>query len=178
VRISAKSAGVIKAITMEWVGEVLSAELVEIRFMKIIYPNAGGSRFKKPWRSLRGRVNTEVKLKKEAIMSKPDKMMIDEVKYIRADSIPENKNLSSDIRIVILQRGWVAVGRFSQSGSDCELKQASIIRKWGTDKGLGQLISGPLTNTILDTCGNLRFHELAIVATMDCEASKWSQCLK
>jgi len=111
-------------------------------------------------------------------MSKPETMMIDEVKYIRADSLPENKNLSSDVRIVILQRGWVAIGRFSQSGSNCELKQASIIRKWGTEKGLGQLISGPLPNTVLDPAGNIRFHELAIVTTMDCEANKWLQHLK
>jgi hypothetical protein len=111
-------------------------------------------------------------------MSKPETMMIDEVKYIRADSLPENKNLSKDIRIVILQRGWVAVGRFSQDSSDCELEQASIIRKWGTEKGLGQLIAGPLSNTVLDPCGTIRFHELAIVATLDCEASKWQQHLK
>ncbi len=111
-------------------------------------------------------------------MSKPETMMIDEVKYIRADSLPENKNLSSDIRIVILQRGWVAVGRFSKNGSDCKLEKSSVIRKWGTEKGLGQLISGPLTNTVLDPCGNLQFHELAIVATMDCEVGKWAQHLK
>jgi hypothetical protein len=115
---------------------------------------------------------------KEDVMSKPDTMMIDEVKSVRADSIPENKNLSSDVRIVILQRGWVAVGRFSKEGSDCRLEKASIIRKWGTEKGLGQLISGPLPNTILDTCGTLQFHELAIVATLDCEVGKWSQHLK
>jgi hypothetical protein len=110
-------------------------------------------------------------------MSKPETMMIDEVKYIRAD-VPENKNLSSDVRIVILQRGWVAVGRFSKSGSDCVLEKASVIRKWGTEKGLGELISGPLSNTILDPCGTMDFHELAIVATLRCEVAKWAQHLK
>lgn len=111
-------------------------------------------------------------------MSKSKSLMVDNVKYIREDSIVPHKNLSKDIRIVILQRGWVAVGRFSQSGSDCELDQASIIRKWGTEKGLGQLISGPLGDTKLDPCGKLRFHELVVVATMDCEVSKWEKHLK
>ena len=111
-------------------------------------------------------------------MSKPETMMIDEVKYVRADSISENKNLSKDIRIVILQRGWVAVGRFSKEGQDCKLENASIIRIWGTKNGLGELISGPLPTTILDIYGTMRFHELAIVATLDCEASKWAQNLK
>lgn len=110
-------------------------------------------------------------------MSKPESLMVDDVKYIREDSA-QTKNLSKDIRIVILQRGWVAVGRFSQEGSNCILASASIIRKWGTEKGLGQLISGPLPNTILDPCGSLRFHELTSIATMDCEASKWIQHLK
>ena len=88
-------------------------------------------------------------------MSKPESLMVDDVKYIREDSVTPNKNLSKDVRIVILQRGWVAVGRFSQDGSACVLEQASIIRKWGTEKGLGQLVSGPLANTTLDPCGKI-----------------------
>ena len=111
-------------------------------------------------------------------MGSPNTLMVDDEKYVREDSIPQAKNLSKDVRIVILQRGWVAVGRFSQSGSDCTLETASIIRKWGTEKGLGQLISGPLANTTLDPCGTLRFHELAIVACIDTEVSKWASHLK
>lgn len=111
-------------------------------------------------------------------MSKPETLKIDDVEYVRKDSVYENKNLSKDIRIVILQRGWVAVGRFVKNGSDCELQQASVIRKWGTTKGLGQLISGPLSDTTLDPAGTLRFHELAIVASLDCEANKWQAHLK
>ena len=111
-------------------------------------------------------------------MTQPLTLMVDDVKYVREDSITPNKNLSKDIRIAILQRGWVAVGRFWQDGSDCLLENASIIRKWGTEKGLGELRAGPLSNTILDSCGTLRFHELAIVATMDCEVSKWASKLK
>lgn len=111
-------------------------------------------------------------------MSEPKTMMINEVEYVRKDSVPQMKTLSGEVRIVILQRGWVAVGYFSKNGSDVKLERASIIRKWGTEKGLGQLVSGPLANTTLDPCGTLQFHELAIVATLDTEVSKWAQHLK
>ena len=81
----------------------------------------------------------------------------------------------SDFRIVVLQRGWVAVGDFTREGSDCRLENASVIRRWGTTKGLGELAaSGPTKTTVLDPAGTLRFHELTIVATFDAEKSKWS----
>ena len=111
-------------------------------------------------------------------MSKPESLIVDDVKYVHEDSLPQNKNLSKDIRIVILQRGWVMVGRFSKDGQDCKLETASVIRKWGTEKGLGEIISGPMPSTVLDPCGVSRFHELAIVATLDCEVGKWEKHLK
>ena len=83
-----------------------------------------------------------------------------------------------DIRIVILQRGWVAVGEFSQSGEECKLEKAAVIRRWGTQKGLGQLASeGPQSNTILDQCPPIRFHALTAIATIDCEVTKWADRL-
>ena len=112
-------------------------------------------------------------------MGSPNTLMVDDVKYVREDSIPQAKNLSKDVRIVILQRGWVMVGRFSKDGQDCQLQNASVIRIWGTSKGLGQLLSGPISGkTELDPCGTARFNELAIVSTLDCEESKWAQHLK
>lgn len=74
-------------------------------------------------------------------------------------------------RIIVLQRGWVAVGDFSQEGSNCTLANANIIRKWGTTKGLGQLaLTGPTDETKLDPAGTMRFHELAIVTSFDVTA--------
>lgn len=82
---------------------------------------------------------------------------------------------TQDIRIVILQRGWVAVGRYSQKGDDCQLEGASIVRRWGTTKGLGELAaSGPIVGkTVLDPSPTLRFHALTVIASIACEASKW-----
>lgn len=78
-----------------------------------------------------------------------------------------------DVRIVLLQRGWVYVGKYSQDGSQCKLENASCIRRWGTTKGLGELVNGPLDDTTLDKAGTVRFHELSVIATIDCNPEKW-----
>lgn len=78
------------------------------------------------------------------------------------------------IEIVILQRGWVVVGRVYRSENETRIEDASVIRKWGTVKGLGEIaLGGPNKETILDKCGTVRSHPLAVVATIDCEEIKW-----
>ena len=56
------------------------------------------------------------------------------------------KNIKpSTKQIVILNRGWVVVGNYYEKGDDCTLTDASVIRAWGTTKGLGELAeNGPL----------------------------------
>jgi hypothetical protein len=81
---------------------------------------------------------------------------------------------AQDIRIVILQRGWVAVGRYSRRGDECRLDGASIVRVWGTTRGLPQIAAeGPTAKTVLDPSPPLRFHALTVIATIDCDAAKW-----
>jgi len=78
-------------------------------------------------------------------------------------------------QIVIAQRGWVFVGDVSRSGEDVTINSAQCIRRWGTTKGLGELAkSGPNNKTVLDDMGTVRLHALAVVATLDCEESKWA----
>ena len=90
-------------------------------------------------------------------------------KYVPIDSLS-----SGDIRIVIFQRGWVMVGRFDQDGDDCTLSQASVIRRWGTTKGLGEIAhNGPTPKTVLDPCPIVRFHILTTVAMIDCVKGNW-----
>ena len=83
-------------------------------------------------------------------------------------------NVFGEIRIVILQRGWVVIGRYYQNEHDCSIKNGYVIRKWGTTKGLGEIaIDGPTQETILDPIPLTKFHELTIVASMICTESKW-----
>lgn len=90
------------------------------------------------------------------------------------------KTASPDIRIVILQRGWVMVGKFSRKDSQCFLDGGSVIRRWGTSKGLGELASsGPLKDTVLDPAnGQVEFNELTVIATLKCAEDKWTAHLK
>lgn len=71
-------------------------------------------------------------------------------------------------QIVILQRGWIVVGNVSQNGSHFTITDSSVIRRWGTDKGIGQLaLAGPTKDTILDPVGTVHVHELAVVGRID-----------
>lgn len=87
---------------------------------------------------------------------------------------PTCLTVPSEWRIVIAQRGWVFVGRWSQDGEMVTLTDAKNIRTWGTTKGLGELAqSGPTTATVLDPAGTVRLHILGVVATLDTEVTEW-----
>jgi hypothetical protein len=110
-------------------------------------------------------------------MSKPESITIDEVKYVRADSVKAYEP-TGNIKIVILPRGWNMIGYFSKDGSNCKLENASVIRRWGTTKGLGELADkGKLEDTILDPCGTVEFHELTVIATIHCKESVWNSLI-
>ena len=86
------------------------------------------------------------------------------------DDEPDNR----DVRIVILQRGWVFVGVLTKNGTQYSLDTGFNIRQWGTTKGLGELVNGPLSNTKLDPIPHTEFHELTVVAMLKVNASKWN----
>ena len=101
---------------------------------------------------------------------------INGVKYIRKDSVKEVKEFTGDIKIVILQRGWVYIGRFERNGNDCKLHNAYNIRVWGTSKGLPELVNGATSKTVLDKCdGVVEFDWLTVVHTITCNKSAWKQ---
>ena len=99
-------------------------------------------------------------------------------KYVK-ESEATNTEYAGDLRIVILQRGWIMVGRFERSGSECKLHNASVIRSWGTSKGLGEIAeSGPTSSTKLDKCyGSVEFDYLTVVATISVNEAKWNAAL-
>lgn len=99
---------------------------------------------------------------------------LDGIEYVRKSDIIAPQPVG-DLKIVILQRGWVMVGRLERNGSECKLTNASVIRNWGTKAGLGELaMKGPQANTILDKCGGIvEFDYLTLVCSITCEPSKW-----
>lgn len=105
-------------------------------------------------------------------MSKPEVIKIDDMEYVRKDTTQEIKG---DVKIVILQRGWIMVGKFDRNGSDCKLHNASVIRSWGTKDGLGEIAKGgPTSTTKLDKCfGVVEFDYLTVVASIACNEAVW-----
>lgn len=105
-------------------------------------------------------------------MSK-DKITVDGEVYVK-ESATEPKN--SNIKIVILQRGWVFIGRWSEDGDKCALDNAYVIRRWGTTDGLGELaLGGKNSDTKLDKAGRVEFHRLTIVATLNAKEELWER---
>ena len=77
-------------------------------------------------------------------------------------------------QIVILNRGWCLIGDYSEKGDECTLDNASVIRVWGTTKGLGELAEeGVKTNTKLDPCPQVNFHKMTMIARMSVNEDKW-----
>lgn len=78
-------------------------------------------------------------------------------------------------KIVILDRGFVLVGNVTIDGDWVTTTNASIIRRWGTTKGLGELASnGPLESTKLDPIGTVKSPLRALIGLVSCEPSKWT----
>ena len=96
---------------------------------------------------------------------------IDGVKYY------SEKPQEGVTKIVILQRGWIMVGKFERKDSECKLYDASVIRNWGTTKGLGEIAeNGPTKDTKLDKCyGTVEFDYLTVVATIACKEDIWQK---
>lgn len=86
----------------------------------------------------------------------------------------EEETSDTPIKIAILQRGWVCIGRYAEEGNECVLTDAYVIRRWGTTDGLGQLaLTGKQTETVLEKTGTVRFNKLTSVAFIDCVESVW-----
>jgi len=83
------------------------------------------------------------------------------------------------IVIAVLQRGWVMVGRRHTDGVTVTLTDASVIRRWGTTRGLGELEKGPTGSTALEPCKRpVRYHELQEIFTLEVDQGAWSQLCK
>ena len=87
----------------------------------------------------------------------------------------ESVEYTGEIKIVVLQRGWVFIGRFERNGNDCKLHNAYNIRIWGTTKGLSELVNGATSMTKLDKCeGVIEFDYLTVVCMITVNQSKWN----
>jgi hypothetical protein len=105
-----------------------------------------------------------------------DKIEINGKTYVPIDSLQKSPNYNSDVRIVVLQRGWVHIGRYiEKENGDIELHNSYNIQNWGTTKGLGELCSGPTNKTILNKNeGIIYFNKGLEVFSIAVDKSKYS----
>lgn len=112
----------------------------------------------------------------DKIIITDDKVEVNGKVYLPESQISKSPNYTGDIKIVILQRGWIYIGRFNRTGNDCSLHNAYCIRTWGTTKGLQELVSGTTSKTVLDKCdGIVEFDWLTVVHTITVKPESWKQ---
>lgn len=104
-------------------------------------------------------------------MNTPNSIKIDNVEYVRADSQPKP---DGEYKIVVLDRGFVYVGAVKVEGDFVVIQNAKNLRVWGTTKGLGELVSGPLSETKLDRVGTVKAPLRALISLIDVEQGKWN----
>ena len=88
----------------------------------------------------------------------------------------ERETVLSWFGIVIVDRGYVYVGKVVHTKKWCEMEGAKNIRRWGTRNGLGELaLNGPLSETILDPVGNIQIPAHAIISVIETDAKLWEK---
>ena len=94
--------------------------------------------------------------------------------YVKKTSIPYTK-IEHEVKIVVLNRGFMAVGRVAEEGNKTVIRECSIIRTWGTTgKGIGEIAeNGPTKDTILDKCTTITVETCNVVFTIDCNQNNW-----
>ncbi len=99
---------------------------------------------------------------------------MNEIIEINGEQYKKVNSQSSKLQIIILQQGWVLVGRVSQDDDMLTISDCAVIRVWGTTRGIGEIaMNGPTDKTILDKCTDNIVHILTVVTRMDCEQGNW-----
>ena len=93
--------------------------------------------------------------------------------YIKKSEL-SGEVVASETRIVVLHRGWNIIGKVSEKDDTTFIKNASVIRDWGTTEGLGELAEkGVLPDTKLDKCPDITIKTENVIYTMNCNQSNW-----
>lgn len=80
-------------------------------------------------------------------------------------------------RIAVIEGGWVLAGHYSVKDEIVTLERSSVIQRWGTDKGLGQLcLTGPTNDSTIHPTGTAEVNQRAVLFTLKVRreiADKW-----
>ena len=90
------------------------------------------------------------------------------VKTETQPTAPNTRDLGT--QIIVADRGFVYVGNVTLDGDFATVNNARNIRKWGTTNGLGELVNGPTSSTIVDPCGTVLLPIKAIIHFISCKS--------
>lgn len=94
-----------------------------------------------------------------------EKLVVNGVEYVRADVAAPRQ--IGEKRIVAAEGGWVFVGDCTdEADGSVTIRHAKNIRRWGTTAGLGQLVTGPTSDTVLDEYGTVRLRPIITIAVV------------
>jgi hypothetical protein len=78
--------------------------------------------------------------------------------------------------VVVLDRGFVYVGKCARVGDCLLMDQGRNIRYWGTDKGLHQLVvNGPTKDSQIDAPAHIRIPWRAVISIHATNESLWTK---
>ncbi len=84
--------------------------------------------------------------------------------------------MGAAIKIVVVDRGWVFVGRVTTlEGDQVLIEQAQCIRRWGTTRGIGELRRGPTQSTKYDPAGTVTVPGRAVICMFEVEGDAWTR---
>lgn len=84
--------------------------------------------------------------------------------------------MEGEMKIAVLDRGWVYAGACRMDGDTLVITGAKNIRRWGTTGGLGELAAkGPRPETKMDDYGTVRAPGRAVICLIDCDAAAWAE---
>lgn len=73
-------------------------------------------------------------------------------------------------QIVVMQQGWQVIGLVEEVPEGVIIHGASVIRRWGTTAGLGEIAcKGVTKGTILDYTGEVRVPTCAVIMRITCK---------
>lgn len=78
-------------------------------------------------------------------MSKPETITIDEVKYVRADSISVQPN--GNRAVIVVDRGWIFAGDITRENGRIKIARAVHVFRWESI-GFDGMIKDPKSNKV------------------------------
>jgi hypothetical protein len=83
---------------------------------------------------------------------------------------------SGQIKIVVLERGFIYVGRVSEEGDpNVTIHGARSIIRWGTSQHIGELVDGPLEKTKLGSPCTVQCRVPQVIHMIEVNQDAWNK---